>query len=152
MCRLILLQNPINLMLVCRVGCMRFILEYKFVHKDISELLNLQNIKGKAKPYQIKQFLNLIEKYKLKMREQNECVAGMGDPFGPSGGSDPFGPTGGGNTSAASPSTASNNDPFAAFSAPSASPVNSNAGVGTGTGRDTRQANADPFGGLSGFS
>jgi len=40
-----------------------------FVHKDIRELLNLQNIKGKAKPYQIKQFLNLIEKHNLKMRE-----------------------------------------------------------------------------------
>lgn len=31
-----------------------------FSHPDKSELLNLQNYKGKAKPYQIRQFLRLI--------------------------------------------------------------------------------------------
>ena len=36
-----------------------------YVHPDIPELLNLQKVKGKAKPYQIKQFLALVEKYNL---------------------------------------------------------------------------------------
>ncbi|OFX44556.1 MAG: hypothetical protein A2046_12035 [Bacteroidetes bacterium GWA2_30_7] len=40
-----------------------------FVHKDVTELINIQNVKGKAKPYQIKQFLELIEKYNLKMED-----------------------------------------------------------------------------------
>jgi len=36
-----------------------------FVHRGISELLNLQNVKGTAKPYQIKQLLQLIEIHNL---------------------------------------------------------------------------------------
>lgn len=40
-----------------------------FVHKKIKELLNLQSVNGKAKPYQIKQFLQLIEKYNLEIDE-----------------------------------------------------------------------------------
>jgi len=40
-----------------------------YVHKNIPELINLQNVKGKAKPYQVKQFLELIEKYNLKLEE-----------------------------------------------------------------------------------
>ena len=38
-----------------------------FEHQGISELLNLQNVKGKAKPYQIKQLLQLIETHNLRM-------------------------------------------------------------------------------------
>lgn len=38
-----------------------------FTHPDIRELLNLQDVKGKAKPYQIGQFLKLVEKYDLRM-------------------------------------------------------------------------------------
>jgi len=38
-----------------------------FVHPDIPELVNIQNVKGKAKPYQIRQFVKLIERYNLKM-------------------------------------------------------------------------------------
>ena len=38
-----------------------------FVHPEIDELLNLQDVKGKAKPYQIRQFLQLIEQYNLQM-------------------------------------------------------------------------------------
>jgi len=38
-----------------------------FTHPAIPELLNLQNVKGKAKSYQIKQFLILIEKHNLQM-------------------------------------------------------------------------------------
>ena len=38
-----------------------------FTHPGIDELLNIQNVNGQAKPYQIKQFLNLVEKYDLKL-------------------------------------------------------------------------------------
>ena len=40
-----------------------------YVHPDISELLNLQNVKGKAKSYQVKQFLTLVERYNLHMEQ-----------------------------------------------------------------------------------
>ena len=40
-----------------------------FVHPDISELLNVQNVGGQAKPYQIRQFLPLVERYNLKLEE-----------------------------------------------------------------------------------
>jgi predicted RNA binding protein YcfA (HicA-like mRNA interferase family) len=36
-----------------------------FEHPDVPELVSLQNRKGKAKPYQIKQFLELVEQYNL---------------------------------------------------------------------------------------
>jgi len=42
-----------------------------FSHPDIPELLNLQNVSGKAKPYQVKQFLGLIERYNVIMKEEN---------------------------------------------------------------------------------
>ena len=42
-----------------------------FLHPDLPELINLQNVKGKAKPYQIKQMLKIVEKYNLHM-EDNE--------------------------------------------------------------------------------
>ncbi len=38
-----------------------------FVHRGVKELVNLQNVKGKAKPYQIRQFLDLIERYNLEL-------------------------------------------------------------------------------------
>lgn len=38
-----------------------------YTHSGIAELLNLQNVKGKAKPYQVKQLILLIEKYNLHM-------------------------------------------------------------------------------------
>jgi predicted RNA binding protein YcfA (HicA-like mRNA interferase family) len=40
-----------------------------FVHKTVRELLNLQNVNGKAKPYQIRQLLQLVEKYNLVMED-----------------------------------------------------------------------------------
>jgi len=40
-----------------------------YEHPDIPELINLQNVKGKAKPYQVKQFLALVERYNLHMEE-----------------------------------------------------------------------------------
>ncbi len=37
-----------------------------FVHPGIPELVNLQEVKGKAKPYQVRQFLELVEQYDLE--------------------------------------------------------------------------------------
>jgi hypothetical protein len=39
------------------------------LHPDIPELVNLQNVKGKAKPYQLKQLLKIVEKYNLHMED-----------------------------------------------------------------------------------
>jgi len=41
-----------------------------FVRPDIPELVNLQNVKGQAKPYQMRQFLKLVEKYNLKLEDE----------------------------------------------------------------------------------
>lgn len=38
-----------------------------FVHPSVEELLNLQEVGAEAKPYQIRQFLGLVEKYNLRM-------------------------------------------------------------------------------------
>ncbi|MCL2035898.1 MAG: type II toxin-antitoxin system HicA family toxin [Oscillospiraceae bacterium] len=37
-----------------------------YIHPGASKILNLQNDNGEAKPYQIKQFLEFVEKYNLK--------------------------------------------------------------------------------------
>ena len=36
-----------------------------YVRKGVVELLNFQNVNGKAKPYQVKQLIKVIEKYNL---------------------------------------------------------------------------------------
>jgi predicted RNA binding protein YcfA (HicA-like mRNA interferase family) len=41
-----------------------------FVHPDIPELLNLQEVKGQAKSYQMRQFLKLVERHNLKLEEE----------------------------------------------------------------------------------
>ena len=38
-----------------------------FVHPQMPELINLQNVRGQAKPYQIRQVLQLIERYNLSL-------------------------------------------------------------------------------------
>ena len=38
-----------------------------FTHPQVKELVNLQEVAGKAKPYQIHQFLRLVERYNLGM-------------------------------------------------------------------------------------
>jgi predicted RNA binding protein YcfA (HicA-like mRNA interferase family) len=40
-----------------------------FVHSDIPEILNLQEHGGQVKPYQIRQFLQLVEQYDLKLED-----------------------------------------------------------------------------------
>lgn len=40
-----------------------------YIHPDVPELMNLQNVAGKAKPYQVKQFLKIIERYNLQMED-----------------------------------------------------------------------------------
>ena len=42
-----------------------------FSHPDITELINLQDVNGQAKPYQIRQFLRLVERYNLKMENDS---------------------------------------------------------------------------------
>lgn len=41
-----------------------------FQHPEIPELLNLQNYNGQAKPYQVEQFLALVEQYNLVIKEE----------------------------------------------------------------------------------
>ena len=38
-----------------------------FAHPDVAENLNLQPYRGEAKPYQIRQFLALVEQYNLRL-------------------------------------------------------------------------------------
>ena len=40
-----------------------------FIHEDISEIINIQNVKSEAKPYQTTQFLRIIEMYNLQFEE-----------------------------------------------------------------------------------
>ena len=42
-----------------------------FSKENIEEIINIQEIQGKAKPYQVKQVRNLILRYQLKL-EENE--------------------------------------------------------------------------------
>lgn len=48
---------------LCRISGSHHI----FSHPALSELVNLQNVNGKAKSYQVKQFIALIEKYDLQV-------------------------------------------------------------------------------------
>jgi hypothetical protein len=41
-----------------------------FVHPAVRELLNLQEVRGQAKPFQIRQFLRLVERYALSMEDE----------------------------------------------------------------------------------
>jgi predicted RNA binding protein YcfA (HicA-like mRNA interferase family) len=38
-----------------------------FVHPQVRQIVNLQEYNGKAKPYQVRQFLELVEQYDLKL-------------------------------------------------------------------------------------
>jgi predicted RNA binding protein YcfA (HicA-like mRNA interferase family) len=41
-----------------------------FTHPDVRELVNLQKVNGKAKPYQIRQLLQLVERYDLRLEDE----------------------------------------------------------------------------------
>jgi predicted RNA binding protein YcfA (HicA-like mRNA interferase family) len=41
-----------------------------FAHPDLREILSLQEVKGEAKPYQIRQFLRLVERYNLRLEDE----------------------------------------------------------------------------------
>ncbi len=41
-----------------------------FLHPAVQELVNLQEVKGEAKPYQIRQFLRLVERYNLTLEDE----------------------------------------------------------------------------------
>lgn len=38
-----------------------------YVHPDIREIVNIQNVKGQAKPYQIRQVLKLVEMHNVTL-------------------------------------------------------------------------------------
>jgi len=40
-----------------------------YSHPDLQENINLQEVDCEAKPYQIRQFLSLVEHYNLKLKE-----------------------------------------------------------------------------------
>ncbi|HUT34095.1 MAG TPA: type II toxin-antitoxin system HicA family toxin [Planctomycetota bacterium] len=41
-----------------------------YVHPEVPELVNLQDVRGEAKPYQIRQLLRLVERYDLRLEDQ----------------------------------------------------------------------------------
>jgi predicted RNA binding protein YcfA (HicA-like mRNA interferase family) len=41
-----------------------------FIHPGVDELVNLQNVNGQAKPYQVRQFLRLVERYNLRLEDE----------------------------------------------------------------------------------
>jgi predicted RNA binding protein YcfA (HicA-like mRNA interferase family) len=42
-----------------------------YQHDEIAEQLNLQEVAGEAKAYQIRQFLRLVERYNLQMKGES---------------------------------------------------------------------------------
>jgi len=40
-----------------------------FVREGVRELLNLQDVGGQCKPYQIRQFLRIVERYNLELED-----------------------------------------------------------------------------------
>jgi predicted RNA binding protein YcfA (HicA-like mRNA interferase family) len=41
-----------------------------FVHPEVPDLVNLQEKTGKAKPYQVRQLLKLVEEYNLELGDE----------------------------------------------------------------------------------
>lgn len=42
---------------------------HAFGHSRVRELLNLQPVHGEVKPYQVRQFVRLVERYDLRMEQ-----------------------------------------------------------------------------------
>ena len=57
------------------INCFGFILDrisgshHIFKHPDTYDIINIQNVKGEVKPYQVKQFLRIVENNNLKFKE-----------------------------------------------------------------------------------
>ncbi len=43
-----------------------------FTHPDVPDFINIQNRKGQVPPYQVRQFLSLIEQYNLQLEDERE--------------------------------------------------------------------------------
>ena len=43
-----------------------------YLRKDINEMLNFQNVSGKAKPYQVRQLIKIIDKYNLSEEDGSD--------------------------------------------------------------------------------
>ena len=41
-----------------------------FAHPDVPGLVNVQSVRGEAKPYQIRQLLRMVERYNLKLEDE----------------------------------------------------------------------------------
>lgn len=41
-----------------------------FAHPRVPELINLQSVRGQAKPYQVRQLLRLVERYDLRLEDR----------------------------------------------------------------------------------
>jgi len=41
-----------------------------FIHPKSKELVNLQQVNGQIKPYQVRQFMNLVERYDLTLEDE----------------------------------------------------------------------------------
>ncbi|MDP9419880.1 MAG: type II toxin-antitoxin system HicA family toxin [Actinomycetota bacterium] len=41
-----------------------------YAHPSVTELVNLQEVKGQAKPYQLRQLVRLIERYDLRLEDR----------------------------------------------------------------------------------
>lgn len=42
-----------------------------YVHPEIEAVLNLQEVRGQAKPYQVRQLLRLVERYDLRPKDRS---------------------------------------------------------------------------------
>ena len=42
-----------------------------YSHPKVNELVNLQDVRGEAKPYQLRQFLRLVERYDLRLKDDD---------------------------------------------------------------------------------
>jgi hypothetical protein len=40
-----------------------------YVHPEVRELLNLQDVRGQAKHYQVRQVMRLVERYGLRLKD-----------------------------------------------------------------------------------
>lgn len=40
-----------------------------YARQGVFEILNFQDVQGRVKPYQVRQFVNIVDKYDLKMEE-----------------------------------------------------------------------------------